>query len=224
MNSLAAKLLICVARRGRGDYVANVARQSGAPGGTILFGRGTGSNAMLRMLGLADTAKELVFTVAFAPVIASIIKALKQDPNLCRKTPGIGFVIDVEAFYRPANKESSTEKNTGDGKVEQSAHELICAIVNAGLADELMHEARKAGAKGGTILKARGTATGADSGFFGIVVVPEKEVLLILSSRSQADAIADAVAGASCLMEPGSGVVFRMPVEEFFQLGAKANS
>ena len=51
--------------------------------------------------------------------------------------------------------------------MKQSGHELICAIVNAGLADDVMHDARKAGARGGTILRARGTATGQDCSFLG---------------------------------------------------------
>lgn len=229
----AARLLISVVRRGRGDFVAALSRQAGARGGTIVFGRGSGTNAVLRILGLTDTAKELVFTIATEAEVARIKASLVSAPDLCRKAPGIGFVIDVNSFVRSValadcgsgNAEDMTRDfTTGEARVDKTSHELICAIVNAGLADDLMHVARKAGARGGTILKARGTATGEDSSFFGITIVPEKEFLMILASRKQSDCIADAVAGAECLAEPGSGVVFRMPVEDFFQLGARARS
>lgn len=40
---------------------------------------------------------------------------------------------------------------------------LFAFIVNAGFADDAMAAARKAGAPGGTILKARGTASGEDA-------------------------------------------------------------
>lgn len=217
----AARLLVTVVRRGRGDYVAKLARDAGATGCTILFGRGTGSNNILRLLGLADMEKELVFTVSDRQLMPRIIQVLKNTPDLCRKVPGIGFVIDVLSFFRPSDvDDKETIFPKGRNQMEQSGHELICAIVNAGLADDIMHDARKAGARGGTILRARGTATGQDSNFFGITIVPEKEFLMILSSRAQADTIAEAVASAKCLSEPGSGVVFRMPVEYFFQLGA----
>jgi len=229
----AAKLLVSIVRCGRGDFVAALARRAGARGGTIVLGRGAGSNAVLHILGLTDAAKELVFTIAPAGEMTRIKDALKSAPDLCRKAPGIGFVIDVASFLNgtplPAQADCAggecapNDSQTGDTAVEKTSHELICAIVNAGLADDLMHAARNAGAKGGTILKARGTATGEDNSFFGIAIVPEKEFLMILASRAQSDVIADSVAGAECLSEPGSGVVFRMPVEDFFQLGAKAN-
>lgn len=216
----AAKLLVVIVRRGRGDYVAKLARKAGATGCTILFGRGTGSSNILRLLGLADTEKELVFTISDRQIMPGIIHILKNTPDLCRKVPGIGFVIDVLSFFRPSDADDKSPIfPKGRKQMEQSEHELICAIVNAGLADDVMHDARKAGARGGTILRARGTATGQDCSFFGISIVPEKEFLMILSSRALADTIAEAVAGAKCLSEPGSGVVFRMPVEDFFQLG-----
>ncbi len=223
-----ARLLVSVVRCGRGDYVAALTREAGAKGGTIIFGRGTGSNAILRVLGLADTAKELVFTIAGPAEMANIKKLLKSDHDLCRKIPGIGFVVTVDSFLRNAaaatHISQAASAENGDATVANTTHELICAIVNAGLADDVMHAARNAGARGGTILKARGTATGSDTSFFGITIVPEKEFLMILAARSQSDAIAAAVAGAECLAEPGSGIVFRMPVEDFFQLGDKANS
>ena len=40
----AARLLVAIVRSGRGDYVAKLAREAGATGCTVLFGRGTGSN------------------------------------------------------------------------------------------------------------------------------------------------------------------------------------
>lgn len=220
-----ARLLVAVVPRGRGDFVARLLRDAGATGSTILFGRGTGTNNILRILGLADTRKELVFTVADKSALAGLVEALVSSQDLCRNVPGIGFVIDVSLFMRPADSAlRMPAANSGENSVRQSDHELICAIVNAGLADDVMHEARMAGARGGTILRARGTATGNDSRFFGITIVPEKEFLMIISSREDADRLTEAVSGAECLAEPGSGIVFRMPVEHFFQLGKKAGA
>lgn len=219
------RLLVSVVRRGRGDYVAALARQAGAGGGTIVFGRGTGTNAILNILGFTDTAKELVFCVGSSAEIVSISTALKTAPDLCRKAPGIAFTIAVTSFLRASCPSPAiTPPRNGDATVEKTANELICAIVNAGLADDIMQTARNAGASGGTILKARGTATGADSCFFGITIVPEKEFLMILATRGQADAIVAAISASECFAEPGGGVLFRMPVEDFFQLGARANT
>lgn len=219
---MSAKLLICVVRRGRGDYLVSIAKQAAAPGATIAFGRGTARNGILRILGLADTEKELVFLIGETPIVAAIMAALRSAPDLCRKTPGIGLVIDVSAFFRgELIRDHSLDQIAAarPGNPMDRDHELICVIVNAGYADDIMFAARDAGATGGTILRARGTATGKDASFFGVAIVPEKEFLMILVKKDAYQPILEAVRDCPCLAEPGVGIVFSMPVDEFFTLG-----
>ena len=49
-------------------------------------------------------------------------------------------------------------------------HEVIFAIVNSGYAEEAMAIAREQGARGGTILNARGVAREKEAAFFGITI------------------------------------------------------
>ena len=58
-------------------------------------------------------------------------------------------------------------------------HEVIFAIVNAGFAEDAMAVAREQGARGGTILNARGVAREKEAAFFGITIHAEKEILMI---------------------------------------------
>lgn len=96
---------------------------------------------------------------------------------------------------------------------------LITCIATHGQADEIMSVARQAGARGGTVLGARGTGTEDDVKFFGISLVPQKEVLLIVAQSDQVQAILDAVCGMSIFSEPGSGIVYTTPVYTFRVLG-----
>ena len=59
-------------------------------------------------------------------------------------------------------------------------YEMIVCVVNSGFSDNVMSAAREYGAKGGTVLTARGTANQEAETFFGISIQPEKEVVLIL--------------------------------------------
>ena len=59
---------------------------------------------------------------------------------------------------------------------EQFNHEVIFCIVNAGFSDAVMDAAREFGAKGGTVLHARGTANPEAEKLFNITVQPEKEI------------------------------------------------
>ncbi len=102
---------------------------------------------------------------------------------------------------------------------ETSDYRLVHVIVNKGYAEDAMAAARKAGAGGGTILHARGTAREDDAKFFGVPIVPEKDTLLILVPTEKASAVFDAIRSLPCLAEKGSGIVFTLPVSDFSVLG-----
>ena len=82
-----------------------------------------------------------------------------------------------------------------------------------------MHAARKAGAGGGTIINARGTGREEDVKFFGITIVPEKELVLILAEQEKAPRILEAIRATPCLTERGMGIAFCIGVERFVSLG-----
>ena len=97
--------------------------------------------------------------------------------------------------------------------------ELITVILNKGYADDAMAAARKAGAGGGTVINARGTAREDDAKFFGMHIVPEKEMLMIVVDEDKKDAVLEAVKSLDCLSVPGSGIAFSSSVNEFSLLG-----
>ena len=88
--------------------------------------------------------------------------------------------------------------------------------------DDAMAAARKAGASGGTAINARGTAREDDEKFFGMHIVPEKELLLIVVDQNNKQAVLDAIRTLDCLSEPGSGIAYSAPVSDFTLL-ASAN-
>ena len=57
------------------------------------------------------------------------------------------------------------------------AHEAIFCIVNSGYSETVMEAAKKFGARGGTVINARGTAGKDAEKFFGITVQQEKEIV-----------------------------------------------
>jgi nitrogen regulatory protein PII len=102
---------------------------------------------------------------------------------------------------------------------KSSDYSLIMFIVNKGYADELMTAARKAGATGGTVLHARGTGKEEDVKFFGITLVPEKEILLIVAENSHSEAIVAAIKAVPELNQAGAGIAVKIDAQEFFVLG-----
>ena len=95
----------------------------------------------------------------------------------------------------------------------ESNFELVVCIVNAGYSQNVMAAARAAGAKGGTILRARGSANPESEEFFNITIQPDKEVILILVTDDIKDAVMTAVFKNSGLSTEGQGIAFSLPVE-----------
>ena len=91
-------------------------------------------------------------------------------------------------------------------------HEVIFCIVNAGFSDAVMDAAKEFGARGGTVIHARGTANSEAERLFEITVQPEKEIVMILVPTEIKNDILHALYRAVGLMTPGQGIAFSMPV------------
>lgn len=91
-------------------------------------------------------------------------------------------------------------------------HELIMCIVNTGFTDVVMAAAKDAGARGGTVIHARGTANREAEEFFHISFQPDKEVVMILVTTEIKDAVLHAVYQAAGLKTAGQGIAFALPV------------
>lgn len=92
-------------------------------------------------------------------------------------------------------------------------HEMILCIVNAGFSEAVMDAAKRIGARGGTVLSARGTAAKEAERTFGITIQPEKEIVLILVPSALRDQILHAVYQSVGLDTPGQGIAFALPVD-----------
>ena len=242
------RLIISVVPKNSAELVTAAANKAGAAGGTVLLGRGTASNSIIQLLGLGDTSKEIVLVVVEQGIAAAVIDAVKaavaDKKHFC-----VIFSIAVPSFFKSGDMNGETggvveasvslcpqvpditsqqTRNSGDENMadtnnsdaaKKDAYEMINIIVNKGYAEDAMAAARKAGAGGGTILSARGTAKEGDAKFFGMEIVPEKEMLMILVPSAKKTEILDAVKSLPCFEKAGSGIIFSNEVESFSVLG-----
>lgn len=101
-------------------------------------------------------------------------------------------------------------------------HEVIMCIVNSGFSETVMDAAREFGARGGTVIRGRGTANAEAEKLYGIAIQPEKEIVMILVDSSLKDDILHALYKAAGLKTPGQGIAFSLPVEDVVGLNAAA--
>ena len=93
-------------------------------------------------------------------------------------------------------------------------HEVIFAIVNGGYAEEVMSVAKEHGARGGTIINARGVAREDAAAFFGITLHAEKEILMIVVEKDIRNAVLNGIYKAMGMSKKSTGIVFSLPVSD----------
>ena len=91
--------------------------------------------------------------------------------------------------------------------------QVIVCIVNNGFADEAMDAARAVGARGGTVMSARGTANLEAEKAFHIQIQPEKEMIMIIVSEDIKEDVMHALYRSVGTHTPAHGIAFAMPVD-----------
>ena len=182
------------------------------------IGRGAATSEMLSLLGLEQSEKVLMQTIVTTGKLYELKEGLTREMSLDLPNRGIALAVPLSSI---ASKkildhiltEQSTEEpqpnNTLERKIEM---ELIITICIKGNSDNIMKLAREAGATGGTVIKAKGTASGSDM-FFGMAISDEKELIYIVSRKETKTEIMKAIAGYT--NDHGTHpLVFSLPVTE----------
>lgn len=88
------ELIVAIANEGRTDQVMNAARAAGAAGGTVLHGKGTGSENAEKFYNVSIASeKEVILIVAKAEQKAGIMKAILEKAGPASEAGTIAFSL-----------------------------------------------------------------------------------------------------------------------------------
>lgn len=207
------KLIISIVHHDCGDEIVQAANSAGARGGTVLMGKGTAASNLLSLLGFGSSSKDVALILVPEEICPDVLKSVREASQNKKNHYGVMWTINVSTLMK------GSEISGGKTMNEECNHQMITLIVNKGYAEDAMAAARKAGAGGGTVINARGTAREGDAKFFGMEIVPEKDMLIILVPNEKCDAVLEAVRTLPCLQTPGSGIIFCSDANNFELLG-----
>jgi nitrogen regulatory protein PII len=206
--------LICViVNFDLGSKVLGMAKKNGLSGGTIMLGRGTVHNRLLQLLELTDIRKEIVLMVSEKSQAHRALAVIDAEFDFRKPNHGIGFTIPVGAFIGTGNYEY--DFNPEDGGVD-SLYKAIFVVVDKGNGEKVMDFAKAVGARGGTIINARGSSIHETAKLLNMEIEPEKEIVLMLTKTESADGIVRAVRDNMKIDEPGNGIIFVQTVTETY--------
>lgn len=210
------QLITTIVNVGYGSKILKVARQSGISGGTILLGKGTTKPHLLGLLDLGEIKKEIVLLIADKECADKAIIELNRKFEFQKPNHGIAFTTSLSGVVgvSSCHGKQTIEIRGGDPIMYQA----ILVIVEKGLAEKVMDAATKAGAKGGTIINARGAGLHEHQTLFSMAIEPEKEIVMILSETDKAGSIVESVRNDLKIDEPGNGILFTLNVNKTYGL------
>lgn len=210
------ELFCIIVNFGLGSKVVKLAKQNGASGGTVFLGKGTIKNRILELLDLCDVRKEIVLMIAEKTTAYNILEKLNKDLNFSKPNHGIAFSTSVKGLLGSRCRElNDIIESRG---VEKPMYNSIFVVVDKGKAEDVIEAATKAGSKGGTIIKARGSGIHETSKLFAMDIEPEKEIVLILSENHLTEPIVSSIRQELQIDEPGNGIVFIQDVNKTYGL------
>jgi len=208
-------LICCVVNFGDASKTLRTAKKYGVRGGIISLGRGTVNNRLLGFLGFTEIRKEIVSMVVENELASGAIKGISEEMEFHKANHGIAFSFLVNEFLGSRNL---TDKNAKADEVKDGMYNAIYVVVDKGKAENVIEAANNAGARGGTIINARGSGIHETQKLFSIEIEPEKEKVLIITKTETKNSIVESIKTNLKIEEPGKGIMFVLDVNEVYGL------
>ena len=217
------RMLVAITERGNGKNLTRRMETMGVGCLMRCFGQGTASSEMMDILGLGSSEKDIVLAMGKESAVEDVVHEY-SDSFRSTARGGIMMVLSptavgnltatVLSMHNPSNVESREVKPMKN----EHQHSLILITVNQGYTDPIMQTAKKAGATGGTVVRARLAGNDTDSIFQGMDLQPEREILAILAPDSIRDQVMDNVNKEFGLRSEAGGILCSLPVDKAFKI------
>ena len=201
----------------QGEKVLRIYREEQAPVDFVCMAHGTARTEMLDLLGIGETAKAIVMCMVSRQTGVRLIKRLGRELEMRYPGRGIAFTIPITGIglrwhklltaadeeQKEVSRMHETEKNNG--------FDVVAVVMERGYTNVAMDAARKAGARGGTVISARGIAENEVKRFFGIEIQAEKEIVFLVVRSNEKQQVMTALMQAVGMKTRSHGIVLSMP-------------
>lgn len=217
------QMLCAIVERGNGQALIGQLSQMGMGYQLRFTGRGTASSEMMDILGLGSTEKDVVISMGTDGAVADAVRHFSDNLSSTRYR-GIMMLFSPDAVSRllavilTMKKSDAPERKESVAMKNEHQHSLILVVVNQGYTDQVMRIARRSGATGGTVIRARLADAEKESQFHGITLQEEKEIVAILAPDSIRDQLMADVNQECGFRSEAQGVLCAVPVDKAFKI------
>lgn len=227
------RLFISIVERGQGKALGRFYDALGLTCHFQTVGRGTASSDLLDILGIGSLERDVLLSFGERERVQRMMYLLSEDEG---DVPARGIVFSIPltalntlaaaVLMREGNDTGEQDNGRELGKEEsgmqgsrEDVHSLILIVVNQGHTDEVMNTARRAGARGGTIIRSRWAGAEEAETFYGITLQAEKEIIAIVAGGERRRLIMETVNKAHGMNTPAGALVCSVGIEEMEKVG-----
>jgi nitrogen regulatory protein PII len=240
-DNIRLKALLLIVDWAKIHVISDVFAQENCLVSFVSKGEGTASSEITDLLGIGATDKAVFINIVQSTETPRIIQTVRHAMGAGSAGAGIAFSIPLRQLssriYSMFEESAAEQKAAASANAENKTsieedktmrgieikNEMIVSILNRGNSDAFMTEARKAGARGGTVISARGISQNVIRKFFKMSVQDEKEIIFILADKEQSLSIMNAVKTDFGVESKAGGVIFSLPVDQVMSLNALAS-
>ena len=217
-------LILSIIERGKAKAYINMMHKHSIDFHMRSTGTGTASSEMMDILGLASNYKDVVLSFAPYKAIKSLATTIAKDLGSTSGYNGLMMILSTSAIGRITSelilRSSQDTEFEGDenSMTSEYQHSLIFISVNQGYTDAIMHTAKKAGATGGTVIRARMTGAEQSEHLSDLQIQDEKEIITIFAPDSIRNEIMDEVNKKFGILSEAQSVICSVPVDKAFKI------
>ena len=217
-------LIMSIVERGSGGKLVKLYEKEGVFTHIRFEGQGTATSEILDILGLGGSEKDILLSITTRPAARALLGKLDDELRGGAPGRGIAFTVRLSALSSLLaayiGMRTRVEGETEESMDNQPTSSMILVTVNQGFTDVVMETARKAGARGGTIIRGRWAGDESFAQTAGITTLQaEKELIFIVVPAERRNGIMDAIAKNHGLRTEAGAMVTAVGVEQLVHLG-----
>ena len=220
-KKVAFQLMVVITTPKLAERAAEMFKKGALPLQYRFNAEGTASSEIMDMLGLGSIDKSVLISMVPKHLSPVLMERLYTELQMHKANSGIAFTMPLNGannmilriLAHDAGKDVTNTAGKDENTMSETKHSLVAAIVNSGFSDDVMKAVRTAGAKGGTVIRSRRIGNAEATGFWGLSVQDEKEIVLILTESANKVALMQSM-GESCGMHSDAqGIFISLPVD-----------
>ena len=216
-------MVFSIITRGKARQFMNLLEANGIGFHLQTTAVGTAPSEMMDIFGLGSNDKDIVISLAPEDVINSYAHALSRSIGGSFEYGGLMICVRLSAISRISaeliSRASKTSESGGKRRVKNAQkHQLIMVSVNQGYTDAVMETAKRAGAMGGTVLRARLMNSAVMEQLGNRAVHQEREIITIFAPATVAAHIMEDINRIHGVLSDANGIVMALPVDKAYKI------